>query len=59
MPHGLPLRVVAALLLILAVVIGLAYAAVKAHRRRHRPRHGIRVDLIGGDRDRPEPPAHG
>ncbi|HEX5181624.1 MAG TPA: hypothetical protein VFW19_00595 [Allosphingosinicella sp.] len=58
MPHGLPLRVVAALLLLLAVMVGLAYAAIKAHRRRRRPPHGIRIDLVGGDKDRPEPPAN-
>jgi hypothetical protein len=49
-----PLRVDFAILLLVVVAAALAYAAVKARRRR-RPPPGIRVDLIGGERERPEP----
>jgi hypothetical protein len=56
-PHLPPLRVDAAILLLLAVVAALVYAFLQARRRR-RPPHGIRVDLVGGDSDRPEPPTH-
>lgn len=54
MPHVPPLRVDVAILLLLLVAAVLGLVALKTRRRRRHPPHGIRVDLVGGDRP-PEP----
>ncbi|HEX4736036.1 MAG TPA: hypothetical protein VH331_00585 [Allosphingosinicella sp.] len=51
----MPFRVDVAILLLVLVAGALVYAALQARRRR-RPPHGIRVDLVGGDRHPPEHP---
>jgi len=50
MPHIPPLRIDVAILLLFLVAGALALVALRTRRQRRRPPHGIRVDLVGGDK---------